>query len=238
MAAVRHHHERFAGGGYPDGIAGDAIPRAARILAVADTCDAIASNRPYRAGAPADVACKVLREVSGKQFDPAAVDAFLAAREPGRARSPSSGVGRFRLGRLLDGGWQPAGGAHGPVPPARRWRRRRGRGIRGYRVGAPRRGGRDQGPGDRGVRDPARPRRDSERSRSRASGETSCCGSPVRSRSRAFSGCTSSAGASRGRRRPGSRASRQRSRCAGPRPPGGPGRSPGRSRRSRSMQAS
>ena len=74
---VRHHHERWDGKGYPDGLAGEAIPLGARILAVADTFDALTSARPYRQPRTTAFALGVLREGSGTQWDPAAVDALL-----------------------------------------------------------------------------------------------------------------------------------------------------------------
>ena len=76
--AVRHHHESFAGGGYPDGIAGTDIPMFSRIIAVADSYDAMTSTRPYRAGMPRKKAVGIVTEESGRQFDPQVVDAFLA----------------------------------------------------------------------------------------------------------------------------------------------------------------
>ena len=77
-AVVRHHHERFDGAGYPDGLKGDSIPLGSRIIAVPDTFDAITSRRPYREGRPHKQALTVLRDEAGKQFDPAVVRAFLA----------------------------------------------------------------------------------------------------------------------------------------------------------------
>ncbi len=76
-AIVRHHHERVDGTGYPDGLAGDQIPIGARILAVADTFDAIASPRPYRPAATHQRAIDVLHEESGTHFDPDVVKAFM-----------------------------------------------------------------------------------------------------------------------------------------------------------------
>jgi hypothetical protein len=75
---VRHHHERLDGAGYPDGLHGDEIPLGARIIAVADTFDAITSARPYRDAAPHQKAIDILREEAGTQLDPDAVRAFLA----------------------------------------------------------------------------------------------------------------------------------------------------------------
>lgn len=77
VAAVRSHHERWDGRGYPDGVSGTAIPLGARIIAVADTFDAITSCRPYRDRADRAHAVSVLKEEAGSQFDPAVVGAFL-----------------------------------------------------------------------------------------------------------------------------------------------------------------
>src|SRR5437763_9085978 len=76
-AIVLHHHERVDGTGYPDGVAGEEIPLGARIIAVADTFDALTSARPYRAAARHKQAIGVLVEGSGSQLDPEAVRAFL-----------------------------------------------------------------------------------------------------------------------------------------------------------------
>jgi uncharacterized membrane protein YgcG len=75
---IRHHHERIDGGGYPAGISGNDIPLGARIIAVADTFDAITSSRPYRPARQHKQAIKVLKEESGRQLDSQAVDAFLS----------------------------------------------------------------------------------------------------------------------------------------------------------------
>jgi len=77
MAVVRSHHERYDGGGYPDGLRGDAIPLHARIMAVCDSWDAMRTDRPYRKGMSPDRAASILRTESGKQFDPQIVEAFL-----------------------------------------------------------------------------------------------------------------------------------------------------------------
>ncbi|MEX2501525.1 MAG: HD domain-containing phosphohydrolase [Trueperaceae bacterium] len=74
----RHHHERWDGGGYPDRLAGEAIPRLARIFAVVDVYDALTSDRPYRAAWTAQQALAHLREQAGQQFDPDVINAFLA----------------------------------------------------------------------------------------------------------------------------------------------------------------
>ncbi len=78
IGIVRHHHEQIDGGGYPDGLLGDAIPLGARILAVADSYDALTSSRPYRPGRPPAVALQILQGGAGRQWDAAVVAAFLA----------------------------------------------------------------------------------------------------------------------------------------------------------------
>jgi HD-GYP domain-containing protein (c-di-GMP phosphodiesterase class II) len=77
---VRGHHERWDGRGYPDGLAGEDIPLGARIMAVADTYDAITTSRCYRSKSGHAKAVAILREEAGKQFDEAAVEAFLSHR--------------------------------------------------------------------------------------------------------------------------------------------------------------
>lgn len=74
---IRHHHERYDGKGYPDGIAGLAIERGARILAVADSFDAMIENRVYRKALKFEETCAELKKNSGTQFDPEVVDALL-----------------------------------------------------------------------------------------------------------------------------------------------------------------
>jgi HD-GYP domain-containing protein (c-di-GMP phosphodiesterase class II) len=78
---VRNHHEHYDGRGYPDGLAGEAIPLVARILAVADACDAMMSPRPYRRAVPARQIDAILEEGAGTQWDPEVVRHFLACRQ-------------------------------------------------------------------------------------------------------------------------------------------------------------
>jgi len=74
---VRGHHERWDGGGYPDGLAGTDIPIGARIVTLCDTYDAMTSDRPYRKALPTEVALAELTKHSGSQFDPALIDIFI-----------------------------------------------------------------------------------------------------------------------------------------------------------------
>lgn len=77
LPIVRHHHERFDGNGYPDGLAGEAIPYWARLTAVADTVSAVTENRPYRLAHTMGDAILTIKEVSGTQLCPSCVDLFL-----------------------------------------------------------------------------------------------------------------------------------------------------------------
>jgi len=76
--AIYHHHERYNGNGYPDGLKSENIPILARIIAVADTYDAMGSDRPYRKKLSQDKIMKELTEQSGKQFDPEVVKALIS----------------------------------------------------------------------------------------------------------------------------------------------------------------
>ena len=77
-APARHHHERWDGAGYPEGLGGEDIPLSARVVQVADTFDAmVSSDRPYRQPRTRVEACAELRAQGGRQFDPRVVEAFL-----------------------------------------------------------------------------------------------------------------------------------------------------------------
>lgn len=74
---TRHHHERFDGTGYPDGLAGNLIPYCSRLIAVCDAYDAMTTDRPYRRGISVDEAVEEIKLCRGRQFDPDMTDAFL-----------------------------------------------------------------------------------------------------------------------------------------------------------------
>ncbi|MBS1250664.1 MAG: Cyclic di-GMP phosphodiesterase response regulator RpfG [Chloroflexi bacterium] len=72
-----HHHEKWDGTGYPDGLAGEEIPIAARIFAVVDVWDALTSHRPYRDAWPEEKALNYIKDQSGVHFDPQVVEVFM-----------------------------------------------------------------------------------------------------------------------------------------------------------------
>ncbi|HPP31776.1 MAG TPA: HD-GYP domain-containing protein, partial [Soehngenia sp.] len=74
---VRHHHEKYDGSGYPDGLKGEEIPIEASILMIADSYDAMTTDRPYRKALTKEMAIEELRKYSGTQFDPRLVDVFI-----------------------------------------------------------------------------------------------------------------------------------------------------------------
>jgi HD-GYP domain-containing protein (c-di-GMP phosphodiesterase class II) len=98
-AIVRASHERWDGTGYPDGLAGDAIPLESRIVASCDAFNAMTTDRPYRSARSADVAIAELRANAGSQFDPAVVEALIALVE-----SPVRREARAMSQQVLYGG--------------------------------------------------------------------------------------------------------------------------------------
>jgi len=76
VEVVRYHHERWDGGGYPDGLTGEEIPLAARVFAVADVLDALTTDRPYRPASPIGVAREMITSEAGSHFDPLVIEAF------------------------------------------------------------------------------------------------------------------------------------------------------------------
>ena len=92
VPCVYHHHEAWDGSGYPDGLGGEDIPFEARILAVADSYDAMTSNRPYRKALPHAVALQELKRCVKRQFEPRVVEAFLGAIEEFRKKRRHLGL--------------------------------------------------------------------------------------------------------------------------------------------------
>ncbi len=116
-AGVRHHHERWDGRGYPDGLGGDDIPLEAQIMAVCDTYDAMTSTRAYRSSLPSDYALQEIQRVSGTQFSPTVAEAFLAIPEDIFAGLHDSRPEAFKeipervtTLRLIDPRWFTSGG--------------------------------------------------------------------------------------------------------------------------------
>jgi HD-GYP domain-containing protein (c-di-GMP phosphodiesterase class II) len=97
LEGILHHHERYDGKGYPAGLKGEDIPLISRIIAVADTFDALTTNRAYRFGIEKKAALKIMREVSGSQLDPAILDLFRESIGVG----PAESVRRSRPGSEL-----------------------------------------------------------------------------------------------------------------------------------------
>lgn len=87
LAAIRGHHERLDGSGYPDGLRGDKVPLLARLISIPDCFDALTTSRAYRAALPVEQALEILREGSGHHFEPAFVRAFVEIA-PGLALEP------------------------------------------------------------------------------------------------------------------------------------------------------
>ena len=98
LAAVRHHHERYDGTGYPDGLRGEEIPLSARIIAVADAFDAMTADRPYKRAVSREGALREITRCAGSQFDPAIAAVFVKVLETGVA---AGSAGSMRLKILL-----------------------------------------------------------------------------------------------------------------------------------------
>ncbi len=92
LPGIKYHHERFDGLGYPEGLKGDAIPLAARIILIADTYDAMTSTRPYRLALDKQVAFDELRKCAGSQFDADLVEKFIHALENQEWRTHGKGL--------------------------------------------------------------------------------------------------------------------------------------------------
>ncbi|MGZ8593371.1 MAG: HD-GYP domain-containing protein [Actinomycetota bacterium] len=96
-ALIRHHHERFDGTGYPDRLRGEAIPLPARIFSVADSFDAMTSDRPYRGSMGIERALAEVRDGAGSQFDPEVVRVFVQMVEEGPAEDDPDFAAAFSL---------------------------------------------------------------------------------------------------------------------------------------------
>ena len=90
LPGIRWHHEAWNGTGYPDGLKGEQIPLMARIIGVADTFDAITTNRPYQTASSPEFALKTIKKLTGKRFDAKVVTAFLLAWDAGHIRMGKS----------------------------------------------------------------------------------------------------------------------------------------------------
>jgi HD-GYP domain-containing protein (c-di-GMP phosphodiesterase class II) len=105
LSAVRSHHERWDGGGYPDGMAGDDIPLGARIIMISDTSDAMMTDRPYRKRLPIEAVIAELQKYRGTQFDPRLVDLVVNSVTIRRVMGELQSVGQpGQLGAVADGG--------------------------------------------------------------------------------------------------------------------------------------
>jgi HD-GYP domain-containing protein (c-di-GMP phosphodiesterase class II) len=94
LPGIELHHEALDGRGYPYGLKGDQIPLLARVIAVADTFDALTTNRPYQQAHTPDQALQIIKNLAGKRLDPAAVAALLAVYERGEIK-----IQRFTIKR-------------------------------------------------------------------------------------------------------------------------------------------
>ena len=104
-AGVRHHHEHFDGTGYPDRLAGEAIPLLGRILAVADSVDAMMSARRYRPALTPPQIDQILTRLAGAQWDPKVVEQFMACRSAVYPPIYQKGIGdsaQHAIGRVVD----------------------------------------------------------------------------------------------------------------------------------------
>ena len=95
VPCVLHHHERWDGSGYPAGLAGEAIPLLARVIAVADSFDAMTTDRPYRNALPIDEARRRLSDGSGSQWDERCIAAILELIDSGSLKPPSEHTRQF-----------------------------------------------------------------------------------------------------------------------------------------------
>jgi HD-GYP domain-containing protein (c-di-GMP phosphodiesterase class II) len=83
IPGMKYHHEKYSGGGYPEGLRGEEIPLQARIVTVADTFDAMTTTRPYQQAMETDYVVGTIRHYAGARYDPLVVEAFVRAYEKG-----------------------------------------------------------------------------------------------------------------------------------------------------------
>jgi HD-GYP domain-containing protein (c-di-GMP phosphodiesterase class II) len=83
IAGMKYHHEKWSGGGYPEGLVAEAIPMQARIVAIADTFDAMTTNRPYQKAMEIGYVVEKIKSFAGTRFDPRVVDGFVQAVKRG-----------------------------------------------------------------------------------------------------------------------------------------------------------
>jgi putative nucleotidyltransferase with HDIG domain len=116
---VRAHHEWWNGGGYPDGLKGEAIPIGARILSAVDSFDALASDRPYRRAMPLDQAMGILKKLSGTQFDPRVIEVLEAryVELEELARQENEKLKRLETNIAVSGGEAPGAGFEKTADP-------------------------------------------------------------------------------------------------------------------------
>jgi putative nucleotidyltransferase with HDIG domain len=112
--AIRHHHENYDGSGYPDGLAGDRIPLAARIIMIADTMDAMTTDRPYRKALTFERTLEELKRFAGKQFDPKLVELVANSANLRRLLGATSEQGGSPVHAL--GAWVPRSSGPWRVP--------------------------------------------------------------------------------------------------------------------------
>jgi HD-GYP domain-containing protein (c-di-GMP phosphodiesterase class II) len=109
LPGIELHHEALDGRGYPYGLKGDQIPQLARVIAVADTFDALTTNRPYQQAHTPEEALKIIQNLSGKRLDPLPVAALMAVYERGEIR-----IQRLAIRRAVSA--SPASNVPAPVP--------------------------------------------------------------------------------------------------------------------------
>jgi len=120
IPGIELHHESLDGRGYPHGLKGEEIPILPRIIAVADTFDALTTNRPYQQAHDADDALRIIRSVSGKRLDPTAVAALEALYKRGEVRVPRTHLVAAKIAAAAVSGSSPspaiADGNASPMP--------------------------------------------------------------------------------------------------------------------------